>query len=414
MIGTMKRYALVGTGGRALEMFVGPIATEMADVATLVGVCDPNPLRASVVAAKGGGVPVFAELDAMLRETKPDTVIVCTMDSMHHRYIVGALEAGCDVITEKPMTIDAPRCRAILEAERRTGRRVTVIFNFRYYSLSERIKAIVARGDIGAVLAADFEWILDTRHGADYFRRWHRRLENSGGLLVHKATHHFDIVNWWLADDPVSVYANGSRRFYGDDRRPHGERCLTCPHGAGCAFYWDIRSDSEAAELYLATESADGYWRDRCVFDNAIDIMDSMSLAVRYAGGALLTYSLVAHSPWEGWRISISGTGGRLEAEDFSSGSRAADRIREVRVWDRQGGETVHRVVRSDAVHGGSDALMRTALFRGGVPDPLGRQAGSRAGAMSLLIGAAANLSIASGQAVRIDDLLCAREGSGA
>ena len=50
-------------------------------------------------------------------------------------------------------------------------------------------------GVIGNVVSVDFHWLLDTRHGADYFRRWHRNKRNSGGLLVHKATHHFDLVN---------------------------------------------------------------------------------------------------------------------------------------------------------------------------------------------------------------------------
>lgn len=402
----MKRYALVGTGSRALGMFVLPLTRELRDVATLVGVYDVNPLRAATVAAKGGGLARFDDFDAMLRTTRPDTVIVCTKDGAHHEYIVKALEAGCDVISEKPMTIDAPRCRQILEAERRTGRKVTVIFNMRSLPFAARVKEIVARGDIGTVLAADFEWLLDTRHGADYFRRWHSRLANSGGLLVHKATHHFDIVNWWLDEDPVTVYASGSRRYYGDDRRPHGERCSRCDQASRCELSLDLGADPEMVELYLNAESADGYWRDRCVFDAGIDIMDSMSVSVRYSGGALLTYSLVAHSPWEGWRIGLSGSAGRLEAEQFSSGPHAGEAPDEIRVYDRRGNLTTHRVERAEGTHGGADESLRRRLFRGDVQDPLGQVAGSRAGAMSLLIGAAANQSIATGQPVNVPELL--------
>lgn len=60
-----------------------------------------------------------------------------------------------------------------------------------------------------------FEWLLNTEHGADYFRRWHRDKRNSGGLLVHKSTHHFDLVNFWLNSEPETVYAQGDLRFYG-------------------------------------------------------------------------------------------------------------------------------------------------------------------------------------------------------
>ena len=60
----------------------------------------------------------------------------------------------------------------------------------------------------------DFCWMLDTRHGAEYFHRWHRMRGNSGSLLVHKATHHFDLVNWWIDDIPEEVFAHGSLRYY--------------------------------------------------------------------------------------------------------------------------------------------------------------------------------------------------------
>ncbi len=69
-------------------------------------------------------------------------------------------------------------------------------------------------GVIGDVMSVDFQWLLNTHHGADYFRRWHGNKANSGGLMVHKATHHFDLVNWWLSALPVSVHANGKREFY--------------------------------------------------------------------------------------------------------------------------------------------------------------------------------------------------------
>src|SRR5207253_3194520 len=92
-------------------------------------------------------------------------------------------------------------------------------------------------------LAIELECFLDKRHGADYFRRWHRRKENSGGLLVHEGTHLFDLVNWWLADQPRDVFAMGERRVYGPTRAARGERCSTCPHTATCEFYVDLAAE---------------------------------------------------------------------------------------------------------------------------------------------------------------------------
>ncbi|MDW8350705.1 MAG: Gfo/Idh/MocA family oxidoreductase [Anaerolineae bacterium] len=403
----MKSYAFAGASSRAISMFAIPIARRFHDTARIAGVFDVNPHRARLLSEQTTHPPIFDDFDAMLRQTKPDCVIVTTVDRYHHEYIIRALEAGCDAITEKPMTIDAEKCRAILEAERRSGRTVIVTFNYRFMPYVTLAKEIIRSGALGSILNVDFEWVLDRRHGADYFRRWHRRMENSGGLLVHKSTHHFDLVNWWLDDDPERVFAFGARRFYGPTRAERGERCSTCDYARACEFYVDYAGDPTMKALYFDAEHYDGYFRDRCVFSDEIDIYDTMSVCVRYAGGAQLAYSLVAYSPYEGWRISFTGTRGRMELEEIESGPLAGRQPKTIKCFDAQGKLTVHEVTVTEDGHGGGDSRLLERLFGGKpMPDPLGHMAGSRAGAMSILIGIGANQSIASGQAVNIADLL--------
>jgi predicted dehydrogenase len=270
-----------------------------------------------------------------------------------------------------------------------------------------RVKELLREGAIGQVLSVDFEWILDTLHGADYFRRWHRRMENSGGLLVHKATHHFDLINWWIEDEPQRVYAFGERRFYGPTRPERGERCSTCTYKDTCEFYVDYAADPTLQALYFAAEREDGYYRDRCVFAEEIDIYDTMSAAVRYRGGALLSYSLTAHSPYEGWRAALNGSGGRLELQEFHSGPFAGEPSQIARLFNRRDEIVTYDIRKAEGGHGGSDERLQERLFSGkSMPDPLGTMADSWAGAMSVLIGVAANRSIASGQPVAISNLL--------
>ncbi len=206
----MKTYVLCGASSRGLAMYAQPIVQYFRQSARLAGIYDPNQLRAKVVSSRAGDTPVFDNFDAMLQQTRPDCVIVTTMDRFHHEYIIRSMDAGCDVITEKPMTIDDEKCRAILAAEQRSGRKLIVTFNYRFTPFATRIKEVLRTGVLGKILSVDFEWLLDTSHGADYFRRWHAHLENCGGLLVHKATHHFDLVNWWIEDEPKTVFALGS------------------------------------------------------------------------------------------------------------------------------------------------------------------------------------------------------------
>lgn len=150
-----------------------------------------------------------------MRRLGVDRVIVTTPDVFHADYVVAALEAGADAVVEKPLTTTEDGVRRIADAVERTGRDVLVTFNYRYAPRNSALKQLIASGEIGDVTSVHFEWLLDTAHGADYFRRWHRQKENSGGLLVHKSSHHFDLVNWWISGIPTRVFASGGLRFYG-------------------------------------------------------------------------------------------------------------------------------------------------------------------------------------------------------
>jgi predicted dehydrogenase len=402
----MKRYALAGASSRGFYMYAVPITEKFRDYAKLVGIFDINRKRAEYVSNYCGGVPVFEDFDRMIEETKPDCVIVTTIDRYHHEYAIRAMNAGCDVIVEKPMTIDEEKCKAMLETERKTGKRIIVTFNYRFNPYVTRIKELLKEGIIGEILSVDFEWILDTSHGADYFRRWHRRKENSGGLLVHKATHHFDVVNWWIEEDPEVVFANGTRRFYGPTREKRGERCLTCSYRDTCEFFVDYSKDPFMKAFYFDAEDIDGYYRDRCVFSPEIDIEDTMSVTVRYSRGAILTYSLIAYSPYEGWRIAINGTNGRIEAEEFHSGHYVREPNQYIKVFNRKNEIITYEIQKATGGHWGADERLQRMLFIGNLPDPLGHMAGSRSGTMSIIIGISANKSIASGNAIKIKDLL--------
>ncbi|MFW6253208.1 MAG: Gfo/Idh/MocA family protein, partial [bacterium] len=199
---TRKRYAIVGVGGRS-KMYMKALASSHAEYGELVALCDLNAVRldfANEQLSHEFGyhtVPTYAPVDfeTMISRERVDTVIVTSMDRTHHTYIIKALDAGCDAISEKPMTIDAEKCAAIHAALNRSGKKLTVTFNYRYSPRNSRVKEVLKSGEIGEVKSVHFEWLLDTSHGADYFRRWHRDKRNSGGLLVHKATHHFDLVN---------------------------------------------------------------------------------------------------------------------------------------------------------------------------------------------------------------------------
>jgi len=426
-----KRYVQVGVGGRS-KMYREALGSTYADTAVLTALCDNNRGRLELAGKeekeqRGADMALYdaADFDRMIEEQRPDCVVVTSMDRTHADYICRAMELGCDAITEKPMTIDAERCQRIVDVQRETGKRCRVTFNYRYSPVRTQVKELLMSGVIGDVNAVTFEWMLDTSHGADYFRRWHRNKVNSGGLLVHKATHHFDLVNWWLASVPERVYANGRRSFYlpsTADRmglEGRSERCQTCPAAERCKFFMDMRQYSEMKALYMDCESYDDYYRDRCVFSDQIDIEDSMQAVVEYRNGVRMAYALNAFCPEEGYVISFHGSKGMLEhrciertyinADGTTPGvSAEGTHVQivphhapgyEVEVWQSEGG------------HGGGDPVLLDDLF-GTTPlqDKYMRAADQRGGAWSILTGIAANRSIATGQPVRVPDLVSGLE----
>jgi predicted dehydrogenase len=230
------------------------------------------------------------------------------------------------------------------------NRRLVVTFNYRYSAAYTRLRQLVAEGAIGTPHLVDFSWMLDTSHGADYFRRWHREKPMSGGLLVHKASHHFDLVNWWICSWPE------------------------------------------------------------------ISIEDTMAICARYRSGTLLSYSLVAYSPWEGLRVAITGDKGRVELDErhgahvieetpTGEGSEGAGVERRIRLFPMFRSPVEIEVEAEPGPHAG-DGLMLEQLFAAGPPpDPWDRAASHLDGAAAVLLGAAANKSLAEGVPVVIDRL---------
>jgi len=397
--------AMVGTGVRGLGMWGSPVIKEFSDTLEFVGLCDINPGRVETgKKILGLSCPTFTDFDKMMKETKPEKLLVMTVDGVHHEYIIKGMEYGADVISEKPMTIDEQKCQAILDAEKKTGKKVTVTFNYRYSPHRQKIFELLRNDAIGKITSVDFHWYLDVYHGADYFRRWHRLRKNSGSLLVHKASHHFDLLNWWIDSDPEEVSAFGALEFYGKNNSFRHTHCRPCPHKQECKFYKDITKDKRMMALYADNEKYDGYHRDGCVWREDIDIFDKMAVQIKYANKVQVSYSLTAYSPYEGYRIAFNGTKGRLDAWIKENQPWEEEAMDEIWVTSNFGKREVIKMSNAEAGHGGGDVRLRKQVFTPG-DDPYRQAAGSRDGCMSSLIGIAARNSIDSGKMVKIADL---------
>ncbi|MCY3020476.1 MAG: Gfo/Idh/MocA family oxidoreductase [Planctomycetota bacterium] len=417
-----KRYVVAGTGGRGIHMFAKPLLKEYTQYCELTGLYDINPLRMKAAnELLGANVPIFTDFQEMLDKARPDCVVIASRDCTHAELIVKTLAAGKRALSEKPLCTTAQQCRDILAAKKkyaRNGGACFVTHNCRYAPAIAELKRLLKEGVIGEVRAVTFQETLDRRHGADYFRRWHRRQENSGGLLLQKSSHHFDALNWLIGSLPDTLTAQGALQFYGKNGPFRHTRCEGCPHAQKCDFYADMWKDATNRRIYKDAESADGYIRDGCVFDNEVNIVDNAGVLYTYQNGVQVTYSLIAYASYEGWLIQFEGTKGRLELKEVCNSNWAPGTIlihgleqavgQSLMLFSPKDGMKQLPIPEKAGGHGGADSGIQFDWFGRPFDAPLTeQQAPVEQAVQAVLIGHAANVSMANGsKPVKVQELL--------
>lgn len=401
------KVALVGTGVRGVGMYGQRLLSNYGEYIDMVGICDKNPGRLKYAHdyIKPNG-PAFTDLDEMLVKTKPDWLIVTVWDWEHHNCIVKGMQHGCNIICEKPLTIDEHKAQTIIDAQKKYGKEILVTFNYRWAPPRGKLKELLMSGIIGDLTTVDFHWNIDRAHLKRYMQRWHGEKKYGGSLWVHKSTHHFDLVNWWIDSEPEEVFAFSGLEKFGSKGPFRGQNCRNCAHTNECRYYWDITKDNHLNSLYAKNEHYDGYIRDNCVYRNDIDIYDKHSAVVKYANNVYLNYSLTGDTDHDGFWIAFNGTKGRIEGRE---GGWPTLESHEPQKWIVQplGKEPeVIDVYRAEGGHWGGDPLMVDKIFIDpDKEDPLAQAAGLRDGVMSILAGIAARKSSETGQKIKIADL---------
>ncbi len=426
---TRKRYALVGTSNRGIYLFLKQILENYRDYAEIVALVDKDFGRMKFAnEVCNQNIPMYSgdDFEKMVAEVKPDGILVACQDGLHHHYIIQALKHDISVITEKPLTIDEDKCKALAEAVKKSNADVTVTFNYRYAPHATKIRELIEAGKIGKVVSVDLNWYLDTYHGSSYFQRWNRLREVSGGLSIHKACHHFDLVKWWIGQKAMEVYAHGTRNFYGpqgvhnplsESQIGDGRTCLTCDIRNRCKYYmrWNRQefrntgSSEKVDEHVDRAQKYENYSPRQCIFDPAINIEDTYAVVIRYDGGAFLNYSLNASVPYEGFRLGINGTEGRIDYTEFHAPNRLPfppPPEQPVVYIPMFGGREEINIVNLGGGHGGGDPLILDELFIG--PDPLAevkRYAGIEDGIEAVMTGIAVHRSANEHKTISVADM---------
>ncbi len=436
--GQRRRIAVCGLSTRGIYHFILPIlgktregGTDFSASFELVAILDLDEERVRVFNRKMGlEVPFYPAdgVERMLAETRPDVLLVVGPDVTHCDHAIAGLNAGCDVIVEKPMVINCEQARRLRAAERAGSGQLRVAFNCRYTPVHKRLKRLIMDGKLGRIVNVEFTYNLDTWHGSSYYYRWNRRREISGGLNIHKCCHHFDFINWLLAEAPEEVFAFGGLNYYGSQgalrpRDVQGNSLSGVEEKRQCPIfqkhYADKFSPEDNAistgwdEMNLPMSAQYPPDRRRYIYDDEIDVEDTYNAVVRYASGATMSYSCNFCTPWEGYILAINGTGGRVEIvkrtdPDPTGKSNPADPTGRILYYPLFGGREEILVPPVPGGHGGADFSIQNDLLLQPSRESieLGLVAGSRDGANAVALGEAVVRSIKTRGLIRIEDLV--------
>ncbi len=203
------RTAIIGCGGIANGKHLPALSSLKGEV-DLIAFCDLIEDRASAAAAKYGipGAKVYTDYRELLEKEKPDVVHVCTPNRSHSEISIAAMEAGCHVLCEKPMAINAEEAKKMLEASKRTGKKLTIGYQNRYRAESLYLKEECKKGTFGDIYFAKAHAIR--RRAVPTWGVFLNEYEQGGGPLVDIGTHALDLT-LWMMDNYKPKYCVGTK-----------------------------------------------------------------------------------------------------------------------------------------------------------------------------------------------------------
>lgn len=250
----MARIAMVGMGNRG-SVYGRHARTLGGEV---VAVAEPRS-RLRDRLSDLWGVPEagrFADWQQLVEaEPAVDLVFIATQDQLHRDPAVAFLEAGYDVVLEKPMAPTEEDSRAILDAASRSGPHLVVAHVLRYQPYSRMVMRLISEGAIGSVTHLDhFERIGDQHFAHSYVRGNWRREEEASSALMSKSCHDLDWICAVVGSQATSVASFGSLSHFKEANAPEGagHRCLHCAVEADCAF--------SARRFYMAALESESGW----------------------------------------------------------------------------------------------------------------------------------------------------------
>ena len=412
-----KQVVVIGASYRGMHCFIKNIMAQHGNDYEIAGICDISFEKVmDLNDYLTSSFKAYTDVDKMLTDIKPDIAVIANIDCVHVDYLEKTLAAGVRTVVEKPLCIDAEQCKRVRSAAAANPDiEAVTAHNLRYCPFALKMKEVLDSGRIGEIRSINFTEMLDIDHGASYFHRWNRTMKASGGLLIHKSSHHFDLMNWFTGAYAEEVSAHGSLLAYGTDNCPFesseiAANCHNCSKSKDECRYKSDLGNGVRYQMHKRNLKHGYYTPDLCVFSPEIDIMDHIGVGITYTNGVHACYTLCAHSAVESMRIEIEGTIARLEYEIIynapanvsKSLGDSGEHASSLKIAEYGKAYEDIKIPKVKGGHGGADVLMCRDLFGDSNSNA---KASLEDGVQAVLIGVAANESMQQGKVVRVQDL---------
>lgn len=189
----------------------------------VIAVTDPAEERRQAVMDEFNVPSGYADAEAMFAKESLDLVSVCTPNKFHMPLTVAAFEAGCHVLCEKPMAMNAEEGRTMLAAAKAAGKRLMINFSYRFTEQSWALKQQVETGILGEIYFARTIW--HRRRGMPGFGGWFgTKALSGGGPLIDLGVHRLDLALWLMGyPKPTWVMATAGQPIAGPLAKAQGK-----------------------------------------------------------------------------------------------------------------------------------------------------------------------------------------------
>ncbi|MCT4687839.1 Gfo/Idh/MocA family protein [Vallitalea sp.] len=311
------KVVIAGLGDRGLNAY-GEYMIKHPNQYQIVGVADPIKSKIDKI-RKSTSIDekyCYKTAEEMFQEEKiADIAFICTQDSAHLKHSVLAMEAGYDLILEKPLGTTLDESMKIYEKSIELGRKVFVCHVLRYTRFYKKIKEIIMSGKLGEVVNISAKENVGYYHQAhSYIRGNWRRKDISSPMIVAKCCHDTDIVSWLIGKRCTQISSFGSLMYFNNNRAPRGasKRCLDgcnakkdCPYDAEKIYItnevsgirhgnlWPARAitNKELTEENVMEALLKGPY-GRCVYYCDNDVVDHQVVMMEFENGACATLTM--------------------------------------------------------------------------------------------------------------------------